>query len=221
MRLIFYLPKFLFFQTSILLLTENKLIISALGNLHYQISREKIEPEPGFEPRTSGGPRFESRFWLKFFSWDLIMIRFCSLPDPWSPSRISPFFQLLIWPKLFLDCYVVCWITEATIQTYFLLAVRLFLICGQFILISYFWSPSKFHIIPMFSILLCLIWLLINRFQNESLYSLHKNSQTFCCLPYLLKVLLSNYFIFDPCLKWASMLHVHIDKKYDFLTYKL
>ena len=31
------------------LLTENKLIICALGNLHYQISREKFEPEPGFE----------------------------------------------------------------------------------------------------------------------------------------------------------------------------
>ena len=32
------------------LLSENKLIICALGNLHYQISREKFEPEPGFEP---------------------------------------------------------------------------------------------------------------------------------------------------------------------------
>ena len=64
---------------------------------HYKVSREKLEPEPGFEPRTSGflarrsatrailvlmpvhvqisleGPRFESRFWFKFFSWDLIM----------------------------------------------------------------------------------------------------------------------------------------------------
>ena len=38
----------------ILLLIEDKLIICALGNLHYQISREKFEPEPGFEPRTSG-----------------------------------------------------------------------------------------------------------------------------------------------------------------------
>ena len=36
------------------LLIENKLIICALRNLHYQISREKLEPEPGFEPRTSG-----------------------------------------------------------------------------------------------------------------------------------------------------------------------
>ena len=36
------------------LLIENKLIICALGNLHYKISREKFEPEPGFEPRTSG-----------------------------------------------------------------------------------------------------------------------------------------------------------------------
>ena len=25
-----------------------------MGNLHYKISREKFEPEPGFEPRTSG-----------------------------------------------------------------------------------------------------------------------------------------------------------------------
>ena len=30
------------------LLIENKLIICALGNLHYKISREKFEPEPGF-----------------------------------------------------------------------------------------------------------------------------------------------------------------------------
>ena len=36
------------------LLIENKLIIVALGILHYKISREKFEPEPGFEPRTSG-----------------------------------------------------------------------------------------------------------------------------------------------------------------------
>ena len=35
------------------LLIENKLIICALGNLHYEISRGKIEPEPGFQPRTS------------------------------------------------------------------------------------------------------------------------------------------------------------------------
>ena len=35
-------------------LIENKLIISAMGNLHYKISREKFEPEPGFKPRTSG-----------------------------------------------------------------------------------------------------------------------------------------------------------------------
>ena len=34
------------------LLIENKLIICALGNLYHQISREKFEPEPGFEPRT-------------------------------------------------------------------------------------------------------------------------------------------------------------------------
>ena len=33
------------------LLIEDKLIICALGNLHYQISREKFELEPGFEPR--------------------------------------------------------------------------------------------------------------------------------------------------------------------------
>ena len=36
------------------LLIENKLIIFALGNLHYKISREKFEPEPGLETRTSG-----------------------------------------------------------------------------------------------------------------------------------------------------------------------
>ena len=35
------------------LLIENKLIIRALGNLHYKISREKFEPEPGFKPLTS------------------------------------------------------------------------------------------------------------------------------------------------------------------------
>ena len=28
------------------LLIENKLIVCALGNLHYQISREKFQPEP-------------------------------------------------------------------------------------------------------------------------------------------------------------------------------
>ena len=33
------------------LLNENKLIICALGNLHYEILREKFEPDPGFEPR--------------------------------------------------------------------------------------------------------------------------------------------------------------------------
>ena len=36
------------------LLIENKLIICALGNLHCKFSREKFEPEPGFEPQTSG-----------------------------------------------------------------------------------------------------------------------------------------------------------------------
>ena len=36
------------------LLIEDKLIICSFGNLHYQISREKFEPERGFEPRTSG-----------------------------------------------------------------------------------------------------------------------------------------------------------------------
>ena len=36
------------------LLIENKLIICALGNLYYKISREKFEPELGFESRTSG-----------------------------------------------------------------------------------------------------------------------------------------------------------------------
>ena len=80
------------------LLIEKKPIICALGNLHYQISREKFESEPGFEPRmlkwhpsqegdlsmswhenqdsSSGraqgqkfvGPRFESWFRFEFFS---------------------------------------------------------------------------------------------------------------------------------------------------------
>ena len=35
-------------------LIVNKLIICTLGNLHYRISKEKFEPEPGFESRTSG-----------------------------------------------------------------------------------------------------------------------------------------------------------------------
>ena len=33
-------------DVQIKLLIENKLIICALGNLHYKISREKFEPEP-------------------------------------------------------------------------------------------------------------------------------------------------------------------------------
>ena len=41
-------------EIQINLLIENKLIICALGNLHYMTSREKFEPEQGFEPRTSG-----------------------------------------------------------------------------------------------------------------------------------------------------------------------
>ena len=41
-------------NNQIKLLIENKLIICAMGNLHYKISREKFEPEPGFKPRTSG-----------------------------------------------------------------------------------------------------------------------------------------------------------------------
>ena len=35
------------YDIQIKLLIENKLIICALGNLHYEISREKIKPEPG------------------------------------------------------------------------------------------------------------------------------------------------------------------------------
>ena len=45
---------FISYAVQIKLLIEDKLIICALGNLHYQISREKFEPEPGFQPRTSG-----------------------------------------------------------------------------------------------------------------------------------------------------------------------
>ena len=37
---------------------KTKLIICAFGNLHYQISREEFEPEPGLEPLPSRG-RFE------------------------------------------------------------------------------------------------------------------------------------------------------------------
>ena len=42
------------YDIQIKLLIETKPVICALGNLHYKISREKFEPEPGFEPRTSG-----------------------------------------------------------------------------------------------------------------------------------------------------------------------
>ena len=42
------------YDIQIKLLIENKLIICALRILHYKISREKFEPEPEFEPRTSG-----------------------------------------------------------------------------------------------------------------------------------------------------------------------
>ena len=38
-------------EIQIKLLIENKLIICTWGNLHYKISREKFEPEPGFEPQ--------------------------------------------------------------------------------------------------------------------------------------------------------------------------
>ena len=44
----------LIYNICVKLLIENKLIICALGNLHYKISREKFEPKPGFEPWTSG-----------------------------------------------------------------------------------------------------------------------------------------------------------------------
>ena len=36
-------------KRNLLLLSEHKLIICAFVNLHYQISREKFEPEPGLE----------------------------------------------------------------------------------------------------------------------------------------------------------------------------
>ena len=59
LHLFFSMTKVIFNQHIISLfeikfLIENKLIICALGNLHYKILREKFEPEPGFEPRTSG-----------------------------------------------------------------------------------------------------------------------------------------------------------------------
>jgi hypothetical protein len=34
-------------QNQLKLLSENKLKICAFGNIYYQISREKFEPEPG------------------------------------------------------------------------------------------------------------------------------------------------------------------------------
>ena len=45
--------KFLNIYIQIRLLSENKLIIFVFANLHYQIAKEKFEPEPGFEPRAS------------------------------------------------------------------------------------------------------------------------------------------------------------------------
>jgi hypothetical protein len=53
-----YAHKYLISTIGIKLLIEKKLMICALGNLHFQISREKFEP----------GPRFESRFRFEFFS---------------------------------------------------------------------------------------------------------------------------------------------------------
>ena len=48
------------------LLSENKLIICAFGNLHYQISREEFEPELGFEPEVRGSnPGSGSNFTLE------------------------------------------------------------------------------------------------------------------------------------------------------------
>ena len=58
----YYLSKIKTDYFEIKLLIENKHIICALGNLHYKISREKFEREPGFEPRTSG---LEYRFEIK------------------------------------------------------------------------------------------------------------------------------------------------------------
>ena len=59
------LERFVDIKVLIKLLIENNLIIFALGNLHYKISREKFEPEPGFEPRTSGAPPGKSGIRLK------------------------------------------------------------------------------------------------------------------------------------------------------------
>ena len=42
-------------MTDVKLLIETKPIVCLpLEILHYKISREKLEPEPGFKPRTSG-----------------------------------------------------------------------------------------------------------------------------------------------------------------------
>ena len=48
------------------LLIENKLIICALGNLHYRFLREKSELEPEFEPEVRGSnPGSSSNFSLE------------------------------------------------------------------------------------------------------------------------------------------------------------
>ena len=53
------------------LLIENRL----LGNLHYEISREKFEPEPGFEPRTSGFHISKFSFYINTNRFSIIQTR--------------------------------------------------------------------------------------------------------------------------------------------------
>ena len=42
------------FKGNQLLIETKPIVCLPWENLHYKISREKLEPEPGFEPRTSG-----------------------------------------------------------------------------------------------------------------------------------------------------------------------
>ena len=63
-----------------MIISENKLVICALGNSHYYISREKFEPELGFEPQISGFLTrpfelswFSCHLMFKSPSWDILL----------------------------------------------------------------------------------------------------------------------------------------------------
>ena len=55
-----------------LLSEKKKLIICAFGNIHYQISREKFEPELGLEPRTSRSLAWHSTIELMVNRWQIV-----------------------------------------------------------------------------------------------------------------------------------------------------